>query len=207
MMTTTWFARSTPERTALRRLRRALRDVARVGDWPAAESSTDERGTPVDARIAALMLELTAPGRCDRVLEIGTGNGYRTAVLAELAGEVYSVDLREHRAVAARERLRALGYRNVEVAVGDGVAGWPSAAPFDAIVVGAAATAGIPRALRDELAVGGRLVIPIGEPPLQELVLLRRTLGGRFEERSVLPLEATSALAVARTGARVAAAA
>jgi protein-L-isoaspartate(D-aspartate) O-methyltransferase len=113
--------------------------------------------------IVALMSELLDLQPGDRVLEIGTGCGYQAAVLAELAGEVASVETVGALAKGAAERLRRLGYRNVEVRHGDGFKGWPEKAPFDAIIV-TAAPEHIPEALARQLKPGGRLVIPVGRP-------------------------------------------
>jgi protein-L-isoaspartate(D-aspartate) O-methyltransferase len=110
-----------------------------------------------------------------RVLEVGTGSGYAAAVLSRIAAEVYTIERHEELALAAERRLRALGYANVHVRHGDGTLGWPEHAPFDAIVV-AAGGPEVPRPLLEQLAVGGRLVIPIGPTPReQELVRVRRT--------------------------------
>jgi protein-L-isoaspartate(D-aspartate) O-methyltransferase len=111
--------------------------------------------------IVALMTDLLDLGPGDRVLEIGTGCGYQSAVLAELAQTVYSIEIIEELAVAARNLLHQLGYENVRVRQGDGFLGWPEEAPFDAIIV-TAAPEEMPPALPQQLAIGGRLVLPIG---------------------------------------------
>src|SRR6266705_288280 len=111
--------------------------------------------------IVALMIEAAEVKPGDRVLDVGTGSGYAAAVLAEIAGKVYTIERHRPLAESARRRLAALGYRNVEVREGDGTLGWPEAAPFDAIIV-AAGGPEIPEALRKQLKVGGRLIIPIG---------------------------------------------
>jgi protein-L-isoaspartate(D-aspartate) O-methyltransferase len=121
----------------------------------------------------------------ETVLEVGTGSGYQAAVLAEIAVKVYSIEIVEPLAHEAAERLARLGYRNVEVRAGDGYQGWPEAAPFDGIMVTAAAPR-IPEALKQQLKDGGRLVIPVGDE-YQELVVVTRR-GASFEERSVLPV-------------------
>jgi protein-L-isoaspartate(D-aspartate) O-methyltransferase len=131
------------------------------------------------------MTELAAVGPDDVVLEIGTGSGYQTAILAELVGTVYTVEVVPELAGEARARLDALGYTNVRFRTGDGNAGWPEHAPYDAVVVTAAAPE-VPPALRDQLVAGGRLVIPVGrEAGGQDLRLIMRT-DGDFDERSVL---------------------
>ena len=136
--------------------------------------------------IVALSTELVQPRAHHRVLEIGTGSGYQAAVLAELVREVYSVEIIESLASQARERLQRLDYRNVQVRRGDGHDGWAQAAPFDAIVVTAAA-AQVPAALVDQLRPGGRMVIPVGEPGRsQELVLVEKAVDGRVSRRIVL---------------------
>ena len=124
-----------------------------------------------------------APGA--RVLEIGTGSGYQTAVLAELAATVYSIEIVPPLAARAAATLGELGYDNVEIREGDGYAGWPEAAPFDAIMV-TAAPDHVPQPLVDQLAVGGRMIIPVGDYR-QTLTVLTRTDGGVTEE-AVLPV-------------------
>src|SRR5215470_16622961 len=114
--------------------------------------------------IVAVMAEALALARTDRVLEIGTGSGYSAAVLGELAGEVYTVERIAALGERARRCLAALGHRIVHVLVGDGTHGWPEHAPYDAIVATAGAPR-IPKALLDQLAIGGRLVIPLGPDP------------------------------------------
>jgi protein-L-isoaspartate(D-aspartate) O-methyltransferase len=120
-----------------------------------------------------------------RVLEIGTGCGYQTAVLAELAAEVFSIELIPELADRARETLQGLGYTNITVHVGDGYQGWPERAPFDRII-GAAAAPEVPGALVDQLADGGVLVMPIGAA-YQELRVLRK-LGTSVETLNTLPV-------------------
>ncbi len=124
--------------------------------------------------MVACMTEALAAHPDDRVLEIGTGSGYQTAVLAELVGEVYTVERDPQLALDARELLEELGYGNVRYLVGDGTLGWASQAPFDGILVTAGAPSA-PRELRVQLRQGGRLVIPIGTREEQELYRLTRS--------------------------------
>lgn len=119
----------------------------------------------------------------ERVLEVGTGSGFQTALLAVLAGEVYSIERVEPLADRARERLHETGVDGVRVRTGDGSRGWPEAAPFDVILVGAAAPR-VPAALEAQLAEGGRLVVPVGDDGGQRLLLVRRRDGG-VERREV----------------------
>ncbi len=130
--------------------------------------------------VVARVTELAAVGERDRVLEIGAGSGYQAAILAHLARFVFTVERLPRLAEGARARLAELGYRNVSVQVMDGTLGWRAQAPFDAIIVSAAAPA-TPRALVEQLTEGGRLVIPVGELRRQELVRVVRR-GDRTEE-------------------------
>lgn len=121
----------------------------------------------------------------ETVLEVGTGSGYQAAVLSEIAAQVFTIEIVPALGGEARARLAALGYRNVTVRVGDGYQGWVEAAPFDAIVVTAAAPR-MPEPLRQQLKDGGRLVIPLGEDDQEIVVVTRR--GGAFTEQRVLPV-------------------
>lgn len=127
------------------------------------------------------VLEITAR---DRVLEVGTGSGYQTALLAEVAGNVYSVERIPELAIRARQILDALGHRNVAILTGDGTVGWSRYAPYDAILVAAAAP-DVPQALVEQLAPGGRLLVPVGDRDTQTLTLVRRTGDGGTERESV----------------------
>ena len=135
--------------------------------------------------VVALMTEELQPRRTDRILEIGTGSGYQTAILAYLAsnGRIFTVERLPDLLVEAEERFRRLGLTNIETLLGDGAKGWPEQAPFDRIIVAAAAPS-IPEPLTAQLAPGGRLIIPVGDLALQELVILERPRSGeRIVER------------------------
>jgi protein-L-isoaspartate(D-aspartate) O-methyltransferase len=131
--------------------------------------------------IVAVMLEHLALQATDRVLEVGTGSGYATALLARLCAEVYSVERHSELAESAEATLMRLGYSNVKVRAGDGRLGWPEYAPFDAILVSAASPE-IPSALFTQLREGGRMIAPIGPPESQELQLIRK-VNGKPEKR------------------------
>jgi protein-L-isoaspartate(D-aspartate) O-methyltransferase len=135
--------------------------------------------------IVAFMTEALGLQGGETVLEGGTGSGYQAAVLAEIAARVHTIEIVAPLAEAAGALLKRLDYANVEVRAGDGYLGWPQAAPFDAIMVTAAAPR-IPEPLKEQLKDGGRLVLPVGDD-WQELVVVTRR-GGRFEEKRVLPV-------------------
>ncbi|NLI82379.1 MAG: protein-L-isoaspartate(D-aspartate) O-methyltransferase [Deltaproteobacteria bacterium] len=132
-----------------------------------------EKQTISQPYIVALMSEVLQLKGHERILEIGTGSGYQAAVLAELAERVFSIERFPVLAFRANQILQKLGYRNVIIRVGDGTVGWPDDSPFDGIVVTAGAPK-IPQPLVDQLAVGGRLVVPVGDRLSQELVLVER---------------------------------
>ena len=136
--------------------------------------------------IVALMTDLLELNGGEKVLEVGTGSGYQAAVLAELTATVYSIEIVEPLGRVAAQRLTAGGYRNVITRIGDGYQGWPEAAPFDAIMVTAAARE-IPPALIEQLKPGGRLVIPVGaQGAHQELLLITKSAAGATHTRRVL---------------------
>ena len=138
--------------------------------------------------VVALMTQLIVPRRGKRVLEVGTGSGYQAAVLAAAGCRVWSIEIFEALATESRARLARLGYSSVRVRHGDGYAGWPEEAPFEAIVVTAAADS-IPPAVLDQLAPGGRLVMPIGDQDSeQELVLVQKDAKGRLTSRQLFPV-------------------
>jgi protein-L-isoaspartate(D-aspartate) O-methyltransferase len=143
---------------------------------PIAEGQTISQPYIVGAMLAAAELE-----KDDKVLEVGAGSGYAAAVLSRIAAKVFAIERHAPLTEAARERMRVLGYSNVELKTGDGSAGWPQAAPFDAIIVSAGGPR-IPEALKTQLAIGGRLVIPVGPLDEQRLVRLTRTAETSFEQ-------------------------
>ena len=135
--------------------------------------------------IVALMTELLELKGNERVLEIGTGSGYQAAILAELAKEVYTIEIIEPLASRAREKLSELGYQNVKVKAGDGYLGWPEAAPFDAIIV-TAAPDHIPKPLIEQLKEGGRMVLPLGVYTQELKKIVKRS--GKMETIDVIPV-------------------
>ena len=137
--------------------------------------------------IVALMTDLLEIGEEHRVLEIGTGLGYQAALLAELAGEVYTVELIEELAQSGRRRLDEQGYGNVQFRIGDGSLGWPDHAPYDRIIATAAPDL-IPPALLQQLKPGGRMVIPAGLEDDQRLLLVTKDEGGRIDTEEILPV-------------------
>ena len=137
--------------------------------------------------IIALMTDLLDPQAGDTVLEVGAGVGYQAAILAELVKQVYSIDIIEELALETRKRLERLGYRNVEIGVGNGYYGWSEHAPFDKIMVTAAPDL-IPPPLIAQLKPGGRIVIPTGIPDKQQLVVLEKSADDKLTTREVLPV-------------------
>ena len=137
--------------------------------------------------IVALMTDLLAPQPDETVLEIGTGLGYQTALLAELTGQVWSVEIIEEFATHAEALLRALGYANVGIRVGDGSRGWPEHAPFDKILVTVAAEH-TPPALIEQLKQGGRLVLPMGPQEAQFLTVVDKDATGRLDAQKLIPV-------------------
>lgn len=176
------------------RVLQALREVERhqfVPDslWPEAYANhplpIGHGQTISQPYIVALMTDLIDPGKNDIVLEVGTGSGYQAAVLAKLVERVYSIEIIEPLARQARDRLAQLGYDNVVTQLGDGYFGWEEHAPFDAIVVTAAASH-VPPPLIDQLKPGGRMVIPVGGRfAVQYLLLLEKTASGEILTRQI----------------------
>jgi len=175
-----------------RRVLEAMREVPRHRFVPAAvwESAYVDRPVTIGSNqtisqpyIVALMTSLLELKGNEKVLEIGTGSGYQAAVLAELADEVYSIEILDELGKAAAKTLDSLGYDNVEVRVGDGYHGWPEKAPFDAIIV-TAGSESVPDPLIDQLAEGGRMVIPVGDY-FQDLVVLTKGTDGIASRKEV----------------------
>ena len=136
--------------------------------------------------IVAFMTEQLRLSPTDRVLEIGTGSGYQAAILAELAGEVYTIEIVAPLAQSAEAALQRLGYKNVHVKLGDGYKGWPENAPFDAIIVTCAPDK-VPQLLTDQLKESGRMIIPVGDRFAQQLYLLEKK-NGQLKESVTLPV-------------------
>ena len=137
--------------------------------------------------IVALMTDLLAPQAHEVVLEVGTGLGYQAAILSELAGRVWSVEIVEEFAAEAEARLRRLGYTKVGIRIGDGSKGWAEHAPFDKILVTAAAER-TPPALLEQLKPGGRLVMPVGPTEAQRLTVIDKSAAGAIESRELIPV-------------------
>jgi len=179
-------------------LRRALMDVPRHLFVPQSLMLMAYQDTPLPIGfdktisqpfISALMIDLLDLERESRVLEVGTGFGYQAAVMAEMGVEVFSVEVVEEFAEAAKARFDLLGYA-IEVRVGDGTRGWPEHAPFDRILVTAAAE-DAPPALIEQLEPGGRMVIPIGGQEIQQLSVIDKLESGQIRTREVMPVRFT----------------
>lgn len=174
-----------------RRILAAIRAVPRERFVPSGRERDAYRDRPVpipggqttsQPSLIASMIEALELDDDDRVLEIGTGYGWQTALLAHVAGEVWSVELLDELAGAARDNLEEAGLADVHVEVGDGTAGLPAHAPYDAIIVSAAYTE-VPQPLVDQLAEGGRLVMPVGPGGAESVILFERTADGLVERR------------------------
>jgi protein-L-isoaspartate(D-aspartate) O-methyltransferase len=174
----------------------AMRQVPRHAfvPWSLREAAYEDEPLPIgegqtisQPYVVACMLEAVQVTRSDRALEIGTGSGYSAAVLSTIAAEVYTVERIEALARVAGDRLAELGYTNVHVRHGDGTLGWPEHAPYDVIIV----TAGgrnIPPALLEQLAIGGRLIMPVGPSRQQRLIRVTRRGPDDYEHRALEPV-------------------
>jgi protein-L-isoaspartate(D-aspartate) O-methyltransferase len=140
--------------------------------------------------MCALMTDLLIPEPNDIILEIGTGLGYQTAILAEIVGHVWTIEIVEELAEAAQQRLNDLGYRNVDFRIGDGSRGWSEHAPYDKIIV-AAAHEKLPEALLAQLKPGGRLVMPLGSAESQQLTVATKDDTGGIDKREIIPVRFT----------------
>lgn len=136
--------------------------------------------------IVALMTEILEPDNTKKVLEIGTGSGYQAAILAELVQSVYTIEIIDVLGKRAEKTLSDLGYKNIKVKTGDGYKGWKEFSPFDAIIV-TCAPSHIPQPLKDQLAEGGRMIIPVGERYHQELILLTKERG-IIKQKEIIPV-------------------
>jgi protein-L-isoaspartate(D-aspartate) O-methyltransferase len=136
--------------------------------------------------IVAFMTEALGLNKTEKVLEVGTGSGYQAAILAELCNSVYTIEIIESLGKRAEAVLKSLGYANIHVKIGDGYKGWQEPAPFDAIIV-TCSPSHIPKPLQDQLAEGGRMIIPVGEFPSQELILLKKK-NGKLIQQAILPV-------------------
>jgi len=178
-------------------IRRAMAEVPRDRFVPVEEREHAEEDRPLpigygqtisQPYIVGYMTEALQVGSASRVLEIGTGSGYQAAILSRLVKEVYTVEIIEELAREAGLRFQTLGYQNIYTRVGDGTRGWPEHAPYDAIVV-TAAPRHVPQHLLDQLAAGGRMVIPVGtNASVQMLLLYAKLPDGRVERQSLLPV-------------------
>jgi protein-L-isoaspartate(D-aspartate) O-methyltransferase len=179
-------------------LRRALMDVPRHLFVPQSLMLMAYQDTPLPIGfdktisqpfIGALMLELLDIRPGVRVLEVGTGFGYQAAVMADMGAEVFSIEIVEEFAEAAKTRFAALGY-DIEVRVGNGSRGWPDHGPFDRILVTAAAEE-LPEALIEQLSPGGRIVVPLGGQDVQQLSVVEKDRAGEVETREIMPVRFT----------------
>lgn len=146
----------------------------------------DEGQTISQPYIVAFMTEALKLKKNDKVLEIGTGSGYQAAILAEICDSVFTIEIFDKLGVKAEKLFKKLGYDNIQCLIGDGYLGWPLYAPFDAIIV-TCAPERIPGPLQEQLAEGGRMIIPVGKDPVQHLIILTKK-SGKIRERNILPV-------------------
>jgi len=174
----------------------AMRKVPRHKFVPANQAAFayDDRPLPIgygqtisQPFIVAYMTGMVKPQTGHTVLEIGTGSGYQAAVLAEMVKQVYTIEIVEPLGKSAAERLKNLNYKNIEVKIADGYAGWKEHAPFDAIIVTAAAPY-IPAPLKDQLKDGGRMIIPVGAPDGEQQLILIEKSGNKYKTTSMMPV-------------------
>lgn len=174
----------------------AMRKVKRHLFVPPAQAANayDDRPLPIgygqtisQPYIVGYMTEVVKPAGNFKVLEIGTGSGYQAAVLADIVKEVYTIEIVPELGQSAKTRLGKLGYENVEVKIGDGYYGWKEHAPYDAIVVTAAAEY-IPPPLIEQLKDGGRIIIPVGSPFMTQMLMLVEKKGGKTKTKSLFPV-------------------
>jgi protein-L-isoaspartate(D-aspartate) O-methyltransferase len=174
----------------------AMRKVPRHLFVPPSQAANayDDRPLPIgygqtisQPYIVAYMTEIIKPTVDDRVLEIGTGSGYQAAILSQIVKEVYSIEIIEELSAQSAALLRKLNYKNVETKNADGYFGWKEKAPFDAIVVTAAAEH-IPPALVEQLKDGGRMIIPVGSPFMTQQLMLIEKSGGKIRTTSMMPV-------------------
>lgn len=179
-----------------RRVRSALEAVPRHVFVPDAlhDAAYDNGPLPIgegqtisQPYIVAIMTELLDLQPDDRVLEIGTGSGYQTAILAELVQQVYSIEIVPKLAACAETRLKLLGYSNIEIRCGDGYEGWQEAAPFDAIMI-TAATPYIPQPLLDQLNLDRKLIAPLENAHNQELMLYKKVAENQWDSQRIIPV-------------------
>ncbi|HYX08290.1 MAG TPA: protein-L-isoaspartate(D-aspartate) O-methyltransferase [Bacteroidales bacterium] len=153
------------------------------GDYPL---PIGEGQTISQPYIVALMTQLLGPSKDKKILEIGTGSGYQAAVLSEIFGEVYTIEIIPSLAEKAKKRFKELGYLNIYTKTGDGYQGWAEHAPYDGIIV-TCASSDIPQPLKDQLKVGGKMVIPVGSGYAQQLEVVTKNKG-RYVKRNIVPV-------------------
>ncbi len=161
-----------------------LNDAYRDAAIPIGEGQTISR-----PYIIAIMISVIKPDKDKKILEVGTGTGYQTALLAELSKDVFSIEIDPNLSAMAAGNLKQTEYRNIHLRTGDGYVGWKEHAPFDAIIVDCAPDH-IPQALLDQLAPGGRMVLPVSYASnVQELILIEKTSAGEFKRKNLIPVQ------------------
>ncbi len=191
MVTTQIIARGISDKSVIEAMRKVERHLFvpethiqhAYGDYPLPIGYGQTISQPY---IVAFMTEILNLDKSSKVLEVGTGSGYQAAVLAEICDSVYTVEIVEELGTRSAQLFKKLDYSNIKVSIGDGYLGWPEYAPFDAIIVTCAPTH-VPEPLKNQLKEGGRMIIPVGERYVQELVLLTKKKGA-LKQTSVLPV-------------------